>query len=803
VSVAAVVPLVRTRAFAAPFDYAVPAESGDEVTKGDLVAVPLGATTVIGVVVELREHSLHEGTLRAVTDVLDVPRVAPDLLDVAERVRRYYLTSYGSAFSLVVPPTSALSVARRYELTLAGRAALAAGEAGLEGLDGLKLPGGNARRLAERYRRKGWLRIAARVHMVGARGDARLLAPGEGRAARLGPRQRAALDAVSRVGVIEARALRAATGLSAVGLERLLATGALRDVSGEVRPGGSSIGAALEPAAAEGLTGAGQPAAEGAPAPAMTSARRGERPELLPEQAAALRTILEDAGPGDEVLLHGVTGSGKTEVYLRAAEAVLARGRSVLFLVPEIGLTGQTVARIRERFAGTAVAVLHSGLSAGERLAAYRSLAGGEVRLAVGARSAVFAPLRDLGLVIVDEEHDTSYKQDNEPHYDARTVARWRAQTCGAVVVLGSATPSVEAYASTPHHADLATRVDGSAPPPLEIVDMRDVHGVFSPTLAAALTETVDGGEKAMLFHNRRGYAGYLACGHCGHSWDCPRCDVSLTLFGSAPGTLRCRTCGYHETAPSQCPECGSTDVSRHGFGTERVEREVRGLLPGVQLLRLDSDVAGSYRRLKDVLAAFARPGPAVLVGTQMIAKGHHFPEVTLVGVVDADVMLRFPDFRAEERTFAMLVQVGGRSGRGPRRGRVLVQTLSPEARPIALAASGEQERFYAEELAARTALGYPPATSLIGLEMSSTARDKAEQGAAFVAARVAALTEGRAQVLGPGPLYRERGRSVARVLVKTGEMGKTLDVLRPWLERYRPRFAARGARLVADVDPQ
>ncbi len=792
-SVAAVFPLVRTRAFAEPFDYALPAESGAEVARGDLVAVPLGATTVIGVVLALREHSAHVGTLRAVKDVLDVPRIETGLLDLAERVRRHYLSSTGSALALVAPPTAALNVTRRYELTEAGRAALEAGETDLEQVDGLKAPGGALRPLAERYRRKGWLRVAYRVHLVGAHGDARLVAPGDGVARRVGPRQRAALEAVARVGHIEARALRAATGLSAAGLESLLAADALRDVTGRSK----TLPERDRPSPGESATATVQPTR------LAICTRLADVPDLLPDQAAALRAIVCDTRPGDEVLLHGVTGSGKTEVYLRAAEAVLEGGRSVLFLVPEIGLTGQQVNRIRERFRGLPVAVLHSGLSAGERLAAYRDLAAGRVNLAVGARSAVFAPLRDLGLVIVDEEHDTSYKQDNEPHYDARTVARWRAQACGAVVVLGSATPSVETYARAPFHADLETRVDGSAPPPLEIVDMRDVHGVFSPTLAGALAETVDAGEKAILFHNRRGYAGYLACGHCGHSWECPNCDVGLTLFGASSGMLRCRICGHREAAPAQCPSCGSTDVSRHGFGTERVEREVRALLPGVELLRLDSDVAASYRRLKGVLAAFTKPGPSILVGTQMIAKGHHFPDVTLVGVVDADLALHFPDFRAEERTFAMLIQVGGRSGRGPRAGRVLVQTLSPAARPIALAAAGDQERFYTEEVAARAALGYPPSTSLIGLELSSPARDKAEKGSAFVAEKLAELLGTRAEVLGPGPVYRERGRHVARVMVKTAPAGNTLDVLRPWLEHYRVRFAARGARLVADVDPQ
>jgi primosomal protein N' (replication factor Y) len=469
--------------------------------------------------------------------------------------------------------------------------------------------------------------------------------------------------------------------------------------------------------------------------------------------------------------------------------------------VPEIGLTGQTVARVRERFAGQEVAVLHSGLTARERLLSYRAVARGEVRIVVGARSAVFAPLRDLGLIVVDEEHDTSYKQESEPAYDARTVARWRAARSGAVVVLGSATPSVESYARVPLHLDLRLRVDGSQPPALEVVDMRDHHGIFSSPLAEALTATVDAGDKAILFLNRRGFASYLVCDHCGFTWMCPHCDVTLTLFGGRE--LRCRTCGHAEAAPGTCPSCDSAELVRFGFGTERLEREVVGLLPGVELLRLDSDVASSYGRLRTVLERFAQPGPKVLVGTQMIAKGHHFPDVTLVGVVNADLTLHFPDFRAEERTFAMLVQVGGRSGRGVRPGRVIVQTLSPEARPIAMAANGEEERFYAEEMERRRELGYPPAGTLIGLELSGTSQEKVGIAGRFTAERLTArLTHGES-VLGPSPLWRERGRHACRVVVKTAQTGQTLDTLRAWLGANRDRFAARGVRLVPDVDPQ
>ena len=276
---------------------------------------------------------------------------------------------------------------------------------------------------------------------------------------------------------------------------------------------------------------------------------------------------------------------------------------------------------------------------------------------------------------------------------------------------------------------------------------------------------------------------------------------MTLALFGS--NTLRCRTCGHTEPPPAVCPACGSSDLVRHGFGTERLEREVRLLLPGVELLRLDSDVAGSYARLQQVLGSFAAPGAKVLVGTQMIAKGHHFPDVTLVGVVNADLTLHFPDFRAEERTFSLLIQVGGRSGRGDRPGRVVVQTLDPEARPIALAAAGKEEEFYAEELERRRELGYPPAGFLVGFDLSGTSRDKVDVAGQYTADRLTARLGELAQVLGPGPLWRERGRHACRLVIKTTETGKTLDVLRDWLAANRDRYAARGVRVVPDVEPQ
>jgi primosomal protein N' (replication factor Y) (superfamily II helicase) len=796
---AAVFPLVRTRAFAEAFDYEIPRELAAAALPGALVAVPLGAQTVIGVILDVRGQTAHEGRVLPLRDVLRVPPIPAELLAVARRIEQHYLTSFAAALALVCPPTGALKIARRYAVTDAGVAAAGAGETRLLELDGARLQAGPLAADAERYRRKGWLRVAYRVHVVGVAPTGRSLRRGPQTPSRLGARQRAALALVDDAGRLDERELRAASGLSAAGLRRLIEASAL--LAEEPAASIGSRGDDAVHATADDTDAGVAPAAVAQAARLQACATLTDIPDLLDEQRHALHDILCETRPGDEVLLHGVTGSGKTEVYLQAAQATLEAGRSVLLLVPEIGLTGQTVARVKRRFAGAQVAVLHSGLSAGERLLAYSAVARGEVRIVVGARSAVFAPLLDLGLIVVDEEHDTSYKQESEPAYDARTVARWRAAASGAVVVLGSATPSVESFARVARHADLHTRVDGSQPPALEVVDMRDHHGVFSAPLAGALSAVVDAGEKAILFLNRRGFASYLTCDHCGHAWECPRCDVTLTLFGSQ--TLRCRTCGHSEPAPSVCPACGRSDLVRYGYGTERLEREVRLLLPGVDLLRLDSDVAGSYARLQSVLGRFAEPGPKVLVGTQMIAKGHHFPDVTLVGVVNADLTLHFPDFRAEERTFALLVQVGGRSGRGERPGRVIVQTLDPEARPIALAAAGEEERFYAEELERRRELGYPPAGFLVGLDLSGMSRDKVEVAGRFTAERLSARLGGVAQVLGPGPLWRERGRHACRIVIKTGETGKTLDALRAWLAANRDRYAARGVRVVPDVEPQ
>jgi primosomal protein N' (replication factor Y) len=457
---------------------------------------------------------------------------------------------------------------------------------------------------------------------------------------------------------------------------------------------GSDLGA-LRRLEARGLVRIAPRARRRAPVHVAVGARR-ERPLLTPAQQAALRAIVS-APPGERLLLHGVTGSGKTEVYLGAVEAALRRGRGAIVLVPEIALTPQIVSRFTDRF-GDTVAVLHSRLGAGERYDEWQRLRRGEARVCVGPRSAVFAPVDGLGLIVIDEEHDSSYKHEGDPRYDARRVAERR----GATLVCGSATPRPESVHAL-RRIRLPERVDGRALPPVEVLDMRDAPAALHPDAADALHEA----GKAIVMLNRRGWSNFLTCRSCGHVWMCPSCDVSLVLH-RRQGTLACHHCGHRERAPETCPACRSVSVARHGAGTERLEAELRDA--GVPVWRLDADVA----RPGEVLRDFEAAPRGVLVGTQMVAKGHDFPDVTLGIVLDADGTLRFPDFRAEERTFSLVAQLAGRAGRGAAGGRVLVQTLAPDAPSIRFAAQHDADGFLAGELARREALRYPPFSSLI-----------------------------------------------------------------------------------------
>ncbi|MFI4993647.1 MAG: primosomal protein N', partial [Solirubrobacterales bacterium] len=535
-------------------------------------------------------------------------------------------------------------------------------------------------------------------------------------------------------------------------------------------------------------------------------ARSPEPPELTDEQRDVLEPITEAlmARTATRLLLHGVTGSGKTEIYLRAAATALEQGRGAIVLVPEIALTPQIVGRFSERF-GDTVAVLHSRLRPAERYEEWRRLRTGEARVCVGPRSAVFAPIEDLGLIVVDEEHDASYKHEGDPRYDARDIAVQRAARCGALLILGSATPRPESVLAAPRPLRLPRRVDGRPLPEVQILDMRGEVNGLHPLTASALAGVRSTGGKAMVLLNRRGWSNFLSCRSCGRVWSCPDCDVALVLHRSE-GYIACHHCGHREGVPASCGDCSSTAVARHGAGTERVQHDLAAALDdgSFPVFRLDADVAdGKEGGVGALLRRFEAAPSGVLIGTQMVAKGHDFRDVTLGVVLDADATLRFPDFRAEERTFALIAQLAGRVGRGSE-GRVLVQSLAPQARAIVHASRHDSDGFLAGELERREALRYPPFSHLIRIVCAAV-----EPGPARAAAQVLrehlndSFGENGPSILGPAALFRLRGRERQVLVMKAAERRGAVQAVG---EAVRDVAAAREHANVSfsvDVDPQ
>jgi primosomal protein N' (replication factor Y) len=516
--------------------------------------------------------------------------------------------------------------------------------------------------------------------------------------------------------------------------------------------------------------------------------------ELSAEQRAAVdRIVASMDGGGGNFLLHGATGSGKTEVYLQACASALERGLGTILLVPEIALAPQTVGRVRARF-GERVAILHSGLTDAERRDERERIATGEARIVVGARSAIFAPMRGVGLIVVDEEHDPSYKQDSDPRYDARTVAAKRAAIEGAVAVYGSATPRPESWAAL-ERLSLGGRL-GADLPPVRVIDLRREAGYpLSAPLLRELRKVAEHKGKAILLLNRRGVAPALHCRSCGTTIRCPNCDVALVLHSDT--SLRCHHCGHAQAAPATCAACGSPDLARLGAGTQKLERELARELPELELIRLDADAIAKPEQMADALRRFSETDSAILLGTQMVAKGHHFAGVELAAVVDADTGLGLPDFRAEERTFQLITQLAGRSGRDAP-GRVLVQTFQPDARPVAHAARHDVGRFLTEELERRRDLGYPPFSHLVRILVTGPELEPVMRALDELKAGIRG-----ADLLGPATLLRLRGRYRAQLVAKTEHPRRIASQAARLLAAAAP--AMRRARLTAvvDVDPQ
>jgi primosomal protein N' (replication factor Y) len=531
---------------------------------------------------------------------------------------------------------------------------------------------------------------------------------------------------------------------------------------------------------------------------------------LTQDQSHALAEVLDGHG-FHPVLLHGVTGSGKTEIYMRAAGDFLNQGKSSLILVPEIGLTPQLTDRFTERFPGQ-TAVVHSSLTKRQRIDEWLRIYRGEAPIVIGTRSAVFAPLRNLGMIVVDEEHETSYKQEEVPRYNARDTAVMRAKFAGATVVLGSATPSMESFrnaeAKKYQYVGIPTRVEARPLPSVEIVNMRDEYllegkqVVFSRRLLSAVAVRLERSEQTMILLNRRGYAAFLLCRKCGFTFECNSCSVALT-YHRGIDKLLCHYCGLARKPPTRCPECDSEYIHYVGEGTERLEAELKSTFPGAAIGRIDRDAMRHIRDYHRVLGGFREGKIDVLVGTQMIAKGHDFPGVTLVGVVGADAALSLPDFRAAERTFQLLTQVAGRSGRGDRPGEVLIQSYFPDHYTFQLACTQRFEDFYTRESRYRKAMFYPPFTALAGIMISDQDAARAARIAREIGQYLDSLRSQAIRILGPAPAPLERIKRAHRfqLLIKSSSR-KILHELLERLQAHIEEEKITSTKVIVDVDP-
>jgi len=536
--------------------------------------------------------------------------------------------------------------------------------------------------------------------------------------------------------------------------------------------------------------------------------------ELTHEQQTALDAITEAITSGEykALLLHGVTGSGKTEVYIRAMRSALEQGRSAMMLVPEIALTPVFSLRLRAVF-GSEVAILHSNLSAGERYDEWRRIRRGDARVVIGTRSAVFAPLEDIGLIVVDEEHDPSYRQHESPFYNARDVSVMRAHSAGAVVVLGSATPAMESYYNAQNgkyaYLRLAARIEGRPMASAELIDMREVFKqkgkdvALSDELLEAIDETYLRGEQIIVLLNRRGFSQFVLCRTCGESMKCKNCDITLTFHRSA-GRLVCHYCNYREPIPKECPHCRSEYLYFVGEGTENLEEQLRKKFPEMRIARIDRDTMAHKGELEQVLSDFAAHRIDMLVGTQMIAKGHDFPNVTLVGVISVDIGLGLPDLRSAERTFQLLTQVAGRSGRGDKPGRVMIQTYYPEHYALQHSVQQHYEGFYAEEIRYRERLAYPPFFVLASIMIKHRDHTMAMTNASILRKALdAANHERRVRVLGPAPATISRLKNEFRIQIILKAQSRR--ALRETLDMALADAESQGCemrRVYVEIDP-
>jgi primosomal protein N' (replication factor Y) len=810
------------------FSYRVPGSWPEPPTPGCRVVAPFRGRRMTGLVVEPdlqcgAEHTHQDpepASLATLDEQLDLePVMSADLMALLAQSAREVLCPIGLALSTALPAGSAPRITRHFELTPRGAEALRTGAArgpAREVLAALAKGPAGAAALGRRIARADALLEALVSDGLARRGE-QLAAP----SARVARERVARVAPGTDVETLCAGALARAPKQADL-LRKLSDLGDLPTRTLQARAGATP--AVLRALAERGLV---ELFERDAPRNVLGPAVERDSPlDLTAEQAAALEPIERDvtAGRATTYLLHGVTGSGKTEVYLRAIAAALAAGRQALLLVPEITLTHQIVARLRARF-GDELAVLHSGLRPGERLEQWQRLRVGHTPIAAGARSALFAPLDRLGLIVIDEEHDSAYKNEEGFRYHARRLAERRAQLAGCPLVLGSATPALE----TRHRAErgeierlvLQRRIGGRPLPRVEIVDLeaerkrapRGRRLILTRPLRRALRETLDEGGQSILFLNRRGFSTQIFCFDCGYAERCKDCDVAL-VYHAAEHCLRCHYCDFHKAPPETCGGCGNPDTALLGTGTERLEEEVRGWLPDARLARLDRDTASKRGHVESVLAGLRDRETDILIGTQMVAKGHDFPGVRLVGVVAADLGLHMPDFRASERTFQLLTQVAGRAGRAGTPGRVVLQTFVPDHYAIQPVRTHDYEGFYAEEIQHREALCYPPFGRITHVIVSSEEAEEADKAAETLAASGRALladaltgndqpqAQRRCELLGPAEAAfpKLRGRHRRQLMLKGADPALMARASRHLCEAGR-RLGG-GVQVSVDVDP-
>lgn len=785
---------------AQPYTYRIPESLADRVVPGARVVVPVRQREIIGIVTGLTS----EAPQQTARDILSAPDPEPalpaDLLETARWISGYYGSPLGLTLKSVLPAAMWGESKVIVELTGQGVPGGLAGEVCVY----LDRKGGSAPvgTIAKALKRPVWEAVN-RLVRVGAV-QLRVEAP-ETDAAVATERVVALVDPVPALAEREELFKRRPAQRAVLeALEELGGSAPLRHLAEQLGLSRQAISALVDRGIAKDeLVAVHRDPFRDVPATPPP-------PSPTPAQTAAIQAII-DTPPGDAVLLFGVTGSGKTLVYLEAVRHCLAQGGGAIILVPEIALTPQTVSRVRGAF-GDQVAVLHSALSDGERADAWRALRRGERRVVVGARSAVFAPVRRLGLIVVDEEHESSYKNNEAPRYHARDVALVRARLEKARLVLGSATPSPESMHRVGNRLSLVHLPDraGSQPlPPVEIVDLRSAARVkearalpWSERLDAEVGSALARKEQVLLLLNRRGFATILQCPDCGTVRECPNCSISLTVH-QAPAGLRCHYCGHDEPVPPACASCGSTIQRMKGVGTQQLERFLAARFPEARLARMDLDTTSTRWSHQAILDKVGRGEVDILLGTQMIAKGLDFPNVTLVGVVDADTGLHLPDFRAAERTFQLIAQVAGRAGRGPKGGRVVVQTRNPQHYALLTAAAHDAEKFLEQELSQRESPPYPPNASLVNLLVSGESETRVADAAVQVADWCMALVASQGlpvSVLGPAPcaIGRIKNRWRWHVVLR-GQPEPLGRIVRYSAERL-PESA--GVRVVLDRDP-